>query len=133
MLPLSQHEGKIREDAGVTSVDRRMLDVEDGTNVRARGRRFYLKIGRRLANSLAGAARLFETGTSQCIHTFILRMAVMPPHPVPFKLVPRSQRIKTTPQILILDRFFPGSFPSSLLPTVDPLTDTFLDILRIGI
>ena len=115
-----------------------MLDVEDGTREGCRAPLFdrsgdRRRSGNRTADFLAGAARLFETGTSQGVHTLILRMAVMPPHPVPFNRMTRSQCIEATPQILILDRVFPGSFPTSLLPTVDPLTDAFLDILRIGI
>jgi hypothetical protein len=87
----------------------------------------------RTADRLAGATRLFEAGAGQCVHTFVIRVAGVSLDPAPFKPVTDSQRIEAAPQILIFHRLFDGSFPAAALPTMDPLTDAFLHILRIGI
>ena len=99
MFTLLKRQREIAEDTGVPPIDCRMLDIEDWRRIRHREmlggqRQTYLEYQRnanlladRTADRFAGATRLFEACTCQCVHPLVLRMTVMAPHPVPFELV----------------------------------------------
>ena len=72
------------------------------------------------ADSLAGLARLFQSGAGQCVCPFVVRMTSMSLDPTPFDGMAGSQCIQATPQIFILHGLFAGRFPAALLPAVYP-------------
>src|SRR6266567_6892387 len=53
--------------------------------------------------------------------------------PVPLDVVLAREAIERLPQVRVLDRLASRRFPAVLFPSVNPVFDAFLDVLRIGV
>src|SRR5258708_20011514 len=67
----------------------------------------------------------------QLVRPFVLRVAGMASHPVPFHVVHGCQLVEPLPQVDILHRFLVGAAPPPPLPVAHPLPHPLPQIHRL--
>src|SRR5688572_23856785 len=68
----------------------------------------------------------------QSVCPLVLRVAGVPPDPVPFYVVLRRELVQAAPQVLVLHRLLVGGAPAAPLPVEDPDGDALHHVERIG-
>src|SRR6478609_3677437 len=120
----------------VHNLDGRDL-VDTMTQCRIDTRRFRVDYDlphtRRVRSELRGRAGVCNAEVGQLVGPFIAIVPCVSLHPDPLDVVPRRKLVELAPEIHILDGLLVRGPPAVLLPSVYPLADAELHVLRIGV
>ena len=77
--------------------------------------------------------KLVDAAIGESIRAFVSGVSGVPFDPNPFDFMRRTERVELLPEIGVFNGLFVRCFPAVALPVVDPLADSFLHVLRIGV